>query len=492
MNLRSPSPVLSRVSAWMLVGGLFLLLTGGQLLTHGMFLDGVLYGTTARNLSEGFGSVWHLNVTPAFCVNLCQPPLAIGLQSLLFTLLGDHFWVERVGSTLALVATGGLMGWTWTRAGQPRDMAWLPALLLLAVSGTAWAANNNVLENTMTLFVLGSVLCMLQARHGQRWLWLGMAGVLLWCAFLSKGPMGLFPLALPTLYACVCRGEERPWPSLLRGVGHSAATLLGLMVAAGLTCLLWSEAAEALRDYVLRQTEASLRPGDEPRYIILWKFFEHTLPLLLLTLVVWFATRRKCRRDASQVAEAGVAATETTRRWMRLLALLVACGVLPVMLSRKQHAYYLLSVYPFCALLAALVCRPAVESLWDKGRRWVTPLAAVALVGGIGLTAGRAGQASRDRLLLDDMERVCAQVGEGACVGVPRTMLKQATFVTYCYRYHHVTLDAYRGHDFLLVPRAEADDARWGEEGYVRCSTDAHGFQLYHKEQKISQNENIV
>jgi 4-amino-4-deoxy-L-arabinose transferase-like glycosyltransferase len=67
------------------------------MLLRGMSLDGITYATIARNMALDVGDLWH----PFYTATLLnpfyeQPPLALWLESLLFRLCGDHWWVERL------------------------------------------------------------------------------------------------------------------------------------------------------------------------------------------------------------------------------------------------------------------------------------------------------------------------------------------------------------------------------------------------------------
>ena len=65
-----------------------------SLFSDGMFADGVDNATIARNMANGLGDFWqphHTNViAPEFYEH---PPLAFGLQSIWFRLLGDSIYL---------------------------------------------------------------------------------------------------------------------------------------------------------------------------------------------------------------------------------------------------------------------------------------------------------------------------------------------------------------------------------------------------------------
>jgi 4-amino-4-deoxy-L-arabinose transferase-like glycosyltransferase len=81
-----------------------LLLSAPLLLANGMFMDGCMYASIARNLAMGKGTLWNLCFS-----NTCMqefhehPPLVFWMQGALFYVLGDSIYVERLYSLLILL-----------------------------------------------------------------------------------------------------------------------------------------------------------------------------------------------------------------------------------------------------------------------------------------------------------------------------------------------------------------------------------------------------
>ena len=147
---------------WLLLIGLFLILVSKSLLTEGMFLDGVLYASISRNMAYALGSFWNPYYTQTIgTVFHSHPPLALGLEALAFKALGDHWWVEKAYSVLMFLLSGLLISLIWKRTTNNIRWAWLPLLFWLAMPLVTWCAANNMLENTMSVFVLLSVYMMI-------------------------------------------------------------------------------------------------------------------------------------------------------------------------------------------------------------------------------------------------------------------------------------------------------------------------------------------
>ena len=138
---------------------LFLGIVSTELFSDGMFMDGLIYADISRNMAEGLGSFWKPHFTDTlFNVFYEHPPLAFGLQSIFFKLFGDNIYIERFYSLLTYVIVGCLIVLIWSKLTSYKKTGWLPLFLWLSTNYVTWALANNMLENTMSIFVCLSVL----------------------------------------------------------------------------------------------------------------------------------------------------------------------------------------------------------------------------------------------------------------------------------------------------------------------------------------------
>ena len=80
-----------------------------RLVPQGLFGDGLLYASLARNLAEGKGSMWAPWFSSGYWLDFASgapyfenPPLMIWLEAVFFRILGDYWWVEKLYSLLLL------------------------------------------------------------------------------------------------------------------------------------------------------------------------------------------------------------------------------------------------------------------------------------------------------------------------------------------------------------------------------------------------------
>lgn len=131
------------------IAGIFMLIISYSWLSDGMFLDGTIYATLSRNLTMGLGTFWQPHLTntllPAFVEH---PPLALGLEGILFRIFGDSRFVERFYSLLTIIITGMIIVSIWKMLLKKSSTGWLPLLFWISMPTVTWASVNNMLVRT--------------------------------------------------------------------------------------------------------------------------------------------------------------------------------------------------------------------------------------------------------------------------------------------------------------------------------------------------------
>lgn len=254
-------------SIWMLVGCAFCLGILARIVQLSINLDGGIYATLARNLAQGRGSPWALHFSNSFFNVFAEhPPLMMWLEAVCFTIFGDSIAVEKGFSLLTFFVSTALLYQLWKYVNDDDTLmqkAFPFALLLLLFSGrVSYGYANGLLENLLTIFSLTSVLLIFVAYKRQSSffsLWrmglVAAAGLFICLSMLTKGPVGLFPLAAPGIYWLIFRK-----PKLLAVV---ADIVLILFVIAVFLAFIYSFTAsrEGLERYITAQLLPSLR-GD--------------------------------------------------------------------------------------------------------------------------------------------------------------------------------------------------------------------------------------
>ncbi len=385
---------------WLLLIGLFLILVSKSLLTEGMFFDGVTYASISRNMAEGQGTFWNPHYTQTLYPEFRQhPPLALGMEALAFKALGDHWWVEKAYSVLAFLLSSLFIALIWKRTTNNLRWAWLPLLFWLAMPLVSWSATNNLLENTMAIFVLMSVYLMLVGYQRNHKVWLFLAGGALFLAFLSKGFTGLFPLVFPLIYCSF--DPRRKW---YQGIVDGILLLLTLAVLAGVMFLVFPPSLGYLKDYITLQViggglhEATV----STRFSIVFDLLlQLAIPFIIVLALVICKSRSKVNRKVFEFPG--------DKAWFYSFLILGILGVLPIMVSVKQRDFYMLAALPFFALACGHITLSGL-TMWlprmtPRFRKWSTLGASCVLLTGIVLNVIHFGKYGRDEALIEEVKQ---------------------------------------------------------------------------------------
>lgn len=427
---------------WLLLIGITLMLMSNSLLTEGMFLDGVLYACISRNMAVGMGSFWNpfytQTIGPVFH---SHPPLAFGLEALFFKLLGDHWWVEKAYSALTFLLTALLIALIWKRSTNNFRWAWLPLLFWLAIPIVSWSATNNLLENTMSVFVMLSVYLMIVSYQRNSKLWLFLAGIALFAAFLSKGFTGLFPLVFPIIY-CIF-DDKRRW---IQGPIDTLLLLVTLAVLLGVMFLVFPSSFAYLKDYInlqvigggLHEATVSTR-----FYIVFSLLLQLIAPLVIFSIILIMS--KIINKDKHKVFEFA-----PDKKHFFSFLILGLTGVLPIMLSVKQRDFYMLAALPFFALafghLSLSMVNMMLLEIRPKTRNWMMIASSVVLLVGMVLNISHIGKYGRDEALIEEVKNRMAEAdGENIIEITPEEYTQWAKHAYYM-RYGKISLNPNEQH----------------------------------------------
>ncbi|MCR5658230.1 MAG: glycosyltransferase family 39 protein [Bacteroidales bacterium] len=432
---------------WLLLIGLFLILVSKSLLTEGMFLDGVLYASISRNMAYALGSFWNPYYTQTIgTVFHSHPPLALGLEALAFKALGDHWWVEKAYSVLTFLLTALLIALIWKRTTNNIRWAWLPLLFWLTMPLVSWSATNNLLENTMTVFVLLSVYLMIVSYQRNHKFWLILSGFSLFLAFLSKGFTGLFPLVFPVLY-CIF-DTKRKW---IQGPIDSLILLVSLAVFVGIMFLVFPPSLPYLKEYFqlqvigggLYETTVSTR-----FFIVFSLLFQLVVPLVVFAIILILS--KIFNKEKHKVFE-----FPPDKKHFLAFLILGLMGVLPMMVSVKQRDFYMLAALPFFALafghLSLSMVNMMLLEIKPNVRKCVLLGSSMILLLGIVLNVCHIGKYGRDEEFLVEMKEVLSEIPENEVIGIKSEDFTQWSWHAYFMRYGKVSLDDQEPHKYSFI-----------------------------------------
>ena len=404
-------------------------------LQEGMFMDGQIYAAVAQNLVDGIGSFW----APVYQPSAAQPyseqlPLFMGMESLLFDLLGETLWVERIFMAAAWVATAwGIAAFQkcfWPERGSDT------ALWVVAVWSSAplvgWGMGNHVQEMWMAPFTLWAVVAMTQ----KKWVWI--AGLLVLCSALFKGPQGLFPLVwLPILATLGVLPKAQVWQRF--------SVLLGVVLLLGLGLLIWDDAREAIirnvENRLVRTFTQERAVTTNDRLWLLGPMLGQLAVLVGSSLVAAFI-------------RSGTLRISVDRRVIALVGLGLAASI-PLMITHEQRDFYLITSLPFMAIgiVNASVGTPAVRSVNTSIALWVFAV--------IGICLMPWRSVERDAALRVSLAKVHSQFEPRTAFNTSPELRLNHELAAYAMRLYRweVDLSNKRDHPYRMVPDSLLSEA---------------------------------
>ena len=378
-----------------------------------MSLDGVIYASLAKlSAASTEAGFWYpLHVDANLQTFHDHPPLGIWLQTQWFALLGDHFWTERLWCLAQILLIAALITSLWKTVSDHATAAWWPLVIFFLMPVSTTALKGNTLDTTVTITALAAVAIAWRGRtRAMTNVWVGAC-----CAvgFLIKGPVALFPLAAPAIFAWVL---DR---NLYQVIRHSLLALVSVVALTGGFVMLTS-GEEALQAYLQSQLLASLtgqRGIEHGRAYQLGQLAIQLAVAGLLLGLAWLSTRR------AMLSRQSIA-----------FLLIGFCASLPLLLSPRQYRHYLLPCLPFFAIGFALVCQPAMLRVRTV---YVTAAASLLIVVAVWRSIMVFGQPGKDADQIADVATIAAYAAaEG--LGTVAFCSSHATYQAYLARHHAI------------------------------------------------------
>lgn len=458
----------------LLVLGLYAVLTLPKLLTLGLFQDGVVFASVARNMAEGLGGFWTPRFTDtAYRLEFMHPPLGPWLLSHFFSWFGDRPRLEvfyGIGVGLVNLGLLVLLWKTVTRHLGTSCGAWLALLAYVAMPLTSHSYTSNLLEGPMTGFVLVAAIAghrAVEARTAPALVGLSAAsGVAIFLAVQTKGPAGAFVLVYPFLFTLLSPGFR-----VRRGSAVSAIALAAALVATAAFILPNASAVEFTRQHYQGLVFQALEGGNIPaqgRTSVLETLVGQTLAPLILLLIGAWATRARPRPDGAR---------------RDLIFLLTAlAGTLPYLVTTHQYARYALPALPMVAMALAFSFQGLgghlEAALSSRGRKRVAAAAGLLLaLGVVGALAGAGTVRKHGEFHRDFSLQALELEGRPLFSVCPEELAVDWELVGDAQRYLSASLTPETGHDYWLT---EADSGCAPPEGCRHFHPPSGGrYRLY-------------
>jgi 4-amino-4-deoxy-L-arabinose transferase-like glycosyltransferase len=375
-----------------------------RLAKKGLFGDGLLYASMSRNMAEGRGSIWQPYFSSSYWIEGLpttyyeNPPLMIWVQSWFFRLLGDYWYVEKVFCGILLAANILVIKWLWENLPtEIRQTSWLPAIFWLCIPISVWGNVNNMMDNFLFTWCAIAIVFLLKSMDslsmGAQYRYCFVAGLSIFLGILTKGPVALYPLALPGIM-WILKLEPKIFKSL-------RVTLVSGLIAGVMMILLFKVSPEAKMFFthyweqrlkaVIVGTRSDLKVVEWERLYILGQYLKEVAILMFITLcAVIYLIKNKRMISIS--------------RWSIAFLLLSLAATLPIIASTKQSGIYIIPGVPMVAIAVAVFFSQHFNLKGDY-RRLKLGLTILILTGCI-YAATSIGKYSRHKELIQNIERM--------------------------------------------------------------------------------------
>ncbi len=173
------------------IAGIFMLIISHSWLSDGMFMDGTIYAVLSRNMANGTGTFWQPHFSDTmFPVFVEHPPLAFGIEGILFRILGDNRFVERFYSLFTIFITAIVIVLIWKTVLKKSSTGWLPLLFWITMPTVNWISVNHMLENTLALFICLSVIFYFKSLYSRRIFYLFLSGSIRYFRLINQKVRG--------------------------------------------------------------------------------------------------------------------------------------------------------------------------------------------------------------------------------------------------------------------------------------------------------------
>jgi 4-amino-4-deoxy-L-arabinose transferase-like glycosyltransferase len=435
-------------------------------------MDGTIYSTISRNLANGSGTFWQPHFSDTlFPVFIEHPPLAYGLEAILFKVFGDSRFVERFYSLLTIFLTGMIIVSIWKQLFKKTSTGWLPILFWISMPTVNWASVNNMLENTLVIFLCLSVLFYIKSQKSKRIVFLFLSGLMLSLGFLTKGFVTFTPLAFPFFLWLFLRNNK------FSSMVSDTIIILISAVLPLILLLLSPGASEFLPKYIeIAFNKITEGVTINSRFYIVHRLVMELLPALGIILILMLYYWRK-KLSFNNISSSLLPASAFFSLGM--------AGVLPILITMDQSTYFLLTSFPFFAVSLSLIVNPSIEILLERidynsnGYRLFKLFGVAALSAGIILSVYFSGDFNRDKNKLKDMKVILVQLKENSTINILPEMSDDWSLYTYYARYKNISLDPDLNNrqEYLLIKASFYSDTI--KNGFERIDLKTKEYELF-------------
>jgi hypothetical protein len=455
-----------------------------QLIQDGMFMDGSLYVCVSHNLSQGLGTFWEPNYSKTSMVIFReQPPLYFGLMSVFFKIFGSSMYVERFFCFCCLIFELFLIVLLWRsvlKDHHGEKHSWLPLLFFVITPVVFWSYANLVEETVMVIFATLAVLfvryALLEQEKLKQLFLIIVAAIAIVLSTLTKGIQGSFPLVAVFIFWIFERKISFKKSILL------SIFLLVCFVAIYLIMFLIDDTIFLnLKLYLENRLSKAFITGvhqtTDSHFYLFFRLLSELIPVFILLFSILLFVHKKFK---------AIKIPNTHFRSTFSFILIGLSGTLPLMLTKEQRGFYMLTALPFFTLSLALFILPYVSfliSIWQKKIKSFAIFQLLTLVflgGSVIFTIFQVNRYKRDKEMLHDIYLFLPFLPSSSVVGLNDDLLQNWSLQNYLVRYKYISSDfAINGPKYLI--KIKKQDNIMPSASYKKVELNTQLLDLYIK-----------
>jgi hypothetical protein len=322
---------------------LVLFICGTQLVKKSQFVDSLIYSGIAKDMALGKSTFWS-SYDVSYIFNFRgHPPLAMFLQSNLFKIFNSDILPHAIFIllTLFLNVLGIYLLWNLLFPKIKKNV-FIPIILWFLTPVVFWSFSNNILENTLSFFIVFSTYFCVKSIKSKKIIYVLIAVFFCFCAILTKGPVGLFPLIVLPIYWIIYKNN--------RALYFSIIFILAL-ISSFYLLFLNNEAYIFFKEYIniqfLPSLGGKLDTNKWSHLYITQKLLVELIPMFLVAAIAYFMKKINFAHK---------------KDFYFLIILGVLCS-LPLSISPKAHGFYLVPCFSFFAIAFSSIIKININKI---------------------------------------------------------------------------------------------------------------------------------
>jgi hypothetical protein len=255
---------------------------------------------------------------------------------------------------------------------------------------------------------------------------------------------------------------------------------LGMIIPISVIIMFIPEAITFFTAYMDKQVIGSLESVKtvDNRFYILWFLLQQIIPVILLSGIILLIKKRKR-------IEAGI--EQKKQQIYYAIGMIALSGIVPMMISLKQRAFYLSATLPLVAIAIAGFMTPYIMALFNKYpirqkvNTILTIFGIVALVGTLIFSLTFLNKPVRDKALLSDIKAITKEVPRSETISGEQNLYSVWSLHGYLKRYADINLNKGFKEDYRYY-LSEKQSNKPIPEGYKEIDLNLKQYRLFLKE----------